>query len=110
MFPDGCFTKTTYVDDSSVKFEILDTAGKFRYDSGAAFYYELSQASIVVYDITQADTFARAKALIRKLKSNASPNIVIALVGNKKDLTSRRKVQYEVRWHYCLKMFILVLL
>ena len=45
-----------------------------------------SQAAIVVYDITNKDTFVRAKSWVRELKSQADPKIVIALAGNKCDL------------------------
>lgn len=42
------------------------------------------------------DTFARAKNWIRELQRQASPNIVIALSGNKVDLASKRAVDFEV--------------
>ena len=54
-----------------------------------------SQAAIVVYDITNKDTFVRAKSWVRELKSQADPKIVIALAGNKCDLESHRMVKYE---------------
>ena len=43
------------------------------------------------------DTFARAKNWVRELQRQASPNIVIALSGNKVDLASKRAVDFEVR-------------
>ncbi len=42
------------------------------------------------------DTFARAKNWIKELQRQASPNIVIALAGNKADLANKRMVEYEV--------------
>lgn len=42
------------------------------------------------------DTFTRAKNWIRELQRQASPNIVIALSGNKVDLASKRAVDFEV--------------
>lgn len=42
------------------------------------------------------DTFVRAKAWVKELQRQASPNIVIALSGNKADLASKRMVEYEV--------------
>ena len=38
----------------------------------------------------------RAKTWIRELQRQASPNIVIALSGNKVDLASKRTVDFEV--------------
>lgn len=42
------------------------------------------------------ETFARAKTWVKELQRQASPNIVIALAGNKADLANKRMVDYEV--------------
>lgn len=42
------------------------------------------------------DTFGRAKTWVSELQRQASPNIVIALAGNKADLSANRTVEYEV--------------
>jgi hypothetical protein len=51
-------------------------------------YYRNAQASAVVYDVTKASSFEKAKNWVKELQRQASPNIVIALVGNKVDLVS----------------------
>lgn len=56
-------------------------------------YYRGAQAAIVVYDITNADTFSRAKVWVKELQRQAAPNIVIALAGNKADLDAKRQVE-----------------
>ncbi|XP_016355043.1 ras-related protein Rab-5B-like isoform X1 [Sinocyclocheilus anshuiensis] len=83
------------LDDTTVKFEIWDTAGQERYHSLAPMYYRGAQAAIVVFDITKPETFERAKAWVKELQRQASPNIVIALAGNKADLADKRLVDYE---------------
>ncbi|CAL9690474.1 unnamed protein product [Knipowitschia caucasica] len=83
------------LDDTTVKFEIWDTAGQERYHSLAPMYYRGAQAAIVVFDITKPDTFERAKAWVKELQRQASPNIVIALAGNKADLSEKRLVEFE---------------
>ncbi|XP_063230070.1 ras-related protein Rab-5C [Bacillus rossius redtenbacheri] len=88
-------TQTVCLDDTTVKFEIWDTAGQERYHSLAPMYYRGAQAAIVVYDITNQDTFGRAKSWVKELQRQASPNIVIALAGNKADLSNKRMVEYE---------------
>lgn len=88
-------TQTVCLDDTTVKFEIWDTAGQERYHSLAPMYYRGAQAAIVVYDITNTDTFSRAKTWVKELQRQASPNIVIALAGNKADLANKRVVEYE---------------
>eukprot|EP00040_Diaphanoeca_grandis_P005427 m.32790 g.32790 ORF g.32790 m.32790 type:complete len:208 (-) comp16696_c1_seq1:485-1108(-) len=88
-------TQTVCLDDTTVKFEIWDTAGQERYHSLAPMYYRGAQAAIVVYDVTNTDTFARAKTWVKELQRQANPNIVIALAGNKADLASKRTVMQE---------------
>lgn len=48
-----------------------------------------------MYDVTNTDTFARAKTWVKELQRQASPNIVIALAGNKADLSSKRMVEHD---------------
>eukprot|EP00039_Didymoeca_costata_P018109 m.332155 g.332155 ORF g.332155 m.332155 type:complete len:205 (+) comp16888_c0_seq1:248-862(+) len=93
-------TQTVCLDDTTVKFEIWDTAGQERYHSLAPMYYRGAQAAIVVYDVTNTDTFARAKTWVKELQRQASPNIVIALAGNKADLTNKRMVDQEEAHQY----------
>jgi small GTP-binding protein len=88
-------TQTVQIDDTTVKFEIWDTAGQERYHSLAPMYYRGAQAAIVVYDITNKETFQKAQTWIKELQRQASPNIVIALAGNKLDLANKRAVSYE---------------
>ncbi|KAK6466956.1 ras-related protein Rab-5B [Huso huso] len=88
-------TQSVCLDDTTVKFEIWDTAGQERYHSLAPMYYRGAQAAIVVFDITNQETFARAKTWVKELQRQASPSIVIALSGNKADLSIKRAVEYE---------------
>lgn len=93
-------TQTVCLDDTTVKFEIWDTAGQERYHSLAPMYYRGAQAAIVVYDITNPDTFERAKTWVKELQRQARADIVIALAGNKSDLANRRMVEYEEASNY----------
>jgi len=88
-------TQTVCLEDTTVKFEIWDTAGQERYHSLAPMYYRGAQAAIIVYDVTNVDTFARAKVWVKELQRQASPNIVIALAGNKADLSPKRMVNTD---------------
>lgn len=45
------------------------------------------------------DTFTRAKNWVKELQRQASPNIVIALAGNKADLANKRAVDFQVKWN-----------
>eukprot|EP00741_Cyanophora_paradoxa_P001718 tig00000498_g1667.t1 len=58
-------------------------------------YYRGAAAAIVVYDVTNPDSFERAKNWVKELQRQGSPNCIIALAGNKVDLTAKRKVSPE---------------
>ena len=58
----------TIIAEICLQFEIWDTAGQERYHSLAPMYYRGAQAAIVVYDITNADTFERAKSWVKELQ------------------------------------------
>jgi len=88
-------TQTVQCGDATVKFEIWDTAGQERYRSLAPMYYRGAAAAVVVYDITDPDSFAGAKSWVKELQRRGDPNVIIALAGNKADLEQRRKVSQE---------------
>ena len=88
-------TQTISLKDVNVKFEIWDTAGQERYRSLAPMYYRGASAAVVVYDITSMDSFEGAKRWVSELKSMHTPDIIIALAGNKIDQESRRVVDHE---------------
>jgi len=71
-------TQTVQIDDTTVKFEIWDTAGQERYHSLAPMYYRGAQAAIVVYDISNKETFHKGKFyLMFELRKEAKINFKI---------------------------------
>merc|ERR1719230_462190 len=91
----GAAFLTKTLPELSVKFEIWDTAGPERYHSLAPMYYRGAAAAIVVYDMTSADSFKRAKDWVKELQRQGSPSLVLALVGNKADLVEARATAEE---------------
>uniref|UniRef100_A0A7I4E785 Rab5/RabF-family small GTPase n=1 Tax=Physcomitrium patens TaxID=3218 RepID=A0A7I4E785_PHYPA len=81
-------------DSTNVKFEIWDTAGQERYASLAPLYYRGAAAAVVVYDITNPETFLKAQFWVKELQKHGNPDIVMALVGNKADLENEREVSH----------------
>jgi len=63
-------------------------------------YYRGAAAAIVVYDITNKESFNGAKSWVKELQRRGDPNVVIALAGNKADLNNKRKVDYEEARQY----------
>ncbi|QSL66932.1 hypothetical protein MERGE_001319 [Pneumocystis wakefieldiae] len=89
-------TQTLSLDKATtIKFEIWDTAGQERYRSLAPMYYRNANCAVVVYDITQAESLDKAKGWVKELHRQACGNIIIALAGNKADLSDRRAVEME---------------
>ena len=52
-----------------------DTAGQERYASLAPLYYRGASAAAIVYDVTNEDTFAKAKHWVSELQKNAGGNL-----------------------------------
>ena len=52
-------------------------------------YYRNAQSALVVYDLTKPTSLVKAKHWVAELQRQANPGIVIALVGNKLDLTNQ---------------------
>lgn len=88
-------TKILLVNEKQSKFFIWDTAGQEKYHSLAPMYYRGAQVAIIVYDITNKNSFLTLKRWIKELQLHGPPDILIAIVGNKSDLSGNRKVSYN---------------
>ncbi|KAH7547862.1 hypothetical protein JRO89_XS14G0028800 [Xanthoceras sorbifolium] len=82
-------------DSTTVKFEIWDTAGQERYAALAPLYYRGAAVAVIVYDITSPDSFNKAQYWVKELQKHGTPDIVMALVGNKADLQENREVSAQ---------------
>ncbi|CAF3742287.1 unnamed protein product [Rotaria sordida] len=92
------FTPTLKIDqNTSLQVELWDTAGQERYHSLPQMYYRGPQAALVVYDITNFDSFLEAKKWIRELRQINTNEMVIGLAGNKVDLVTENKRQVDTR-------------
>ena len=69
----------------NLKIDIWDTAGQDRYRSLTSLYYRDCSLAIIVYDVSNSQTFDKAKTWLHELQMN-TPNTKILLVGNKIDL------------------------
>ena len=87
--------KTIKINNEIFKIEIWDTAGQERYKSITSAYYKGARGAIVVYDITSEDSFKNIDVWIEEVKSKATSNLQIMLIGNKSDLFKDRKISKE---------------
>mmetsp|Transcript_13351 Transcript_13351/g.38818 ORF Transcript_13351/g.38818 Transcript_13351/m.38818 type:complete len:199 (-) Transcript_13351:291-887(-) len=86
-------TRRVDVEDRTVQFEIWDTAGQERFRSlNTPMYYRGASAAVIVYDISDPDSFKNARGWYTQLKTMGEPGVVVALVGNKADLEEKRQV------------------
>ncbi|XP_066544313.1 ras-related protein Rab-17 isoform X1 [Amia ocellicauda] len=82
--------------DTTLRFEIWDTAGQEKYHSVTPLYYRGAQAALVVYDITKRESFARAQLWLKELERQYFlGETAVALVGNKGDLDDLREVALQ---------------
>ena len=79
---------------NNIRFEIWDTAGQERYRALAPMYYRGASAALVVFDLTNRESFQNAKPWINELKEKGKENCIIILIGNKCDLPNR-EVYYD---------------
>ena len=80
------------LDDNLFHLQLWDTAGSEKFRSITKGYYSNSACAIVVYDITNKESFESIKHWIEDCKTFTNPIIHFVLVGNKNDLTEERQV------------------
>ena len=79
-------------DDENVKLQIWDTAGQERFRSVSKAYFRNALGAVLVFDLTQRQSFDELNMWINDLNSLCSPNAYIILVGNKSDLEENRQI------------------
>ena len=78
-----------------IKLQIWDTCGQEVYKSLITGIYRNSSLAIILYSVTNRNTFQHIDTWIKELNQNSTKNIKIILVGNKSDLEKERKISYE---------------
>mmetsp|Transcript_1498 Transcript_1498/g.3897 ORF Transcript_1498/g.3897 Transcript_1498/m.3897 type:complete len:210 (+) Transcript_1498:41-670(+) len=78
----------------SIKLQIWDTAGQERFRSVTRSYYRGAAGALLVYDIASRETYNALNNWLTDARTLASSDIVIVLVGNKKDLEADREVTF----------------
>lgn len=101
--------KNLEVDGKKVKLQIWDTAGQERYKTITTSYYKGANAIVIVYDITDQESFEHIKSWLDEIHNYAKENVLLFLVGNKSDLESSRRITHkqgsQVADQYNLKFF-----
>ena len=87
--------KTIELKGKVVKLQIWDTAGQERFRTITSSYYRGAHGIIVVYDVTEMETFNNVKQWLHEIDRYASEGVNKLLVGNKADLTTKKQVDYS---------------
>lgn len=85
--------KMVSINGHDVKVQIWDTAGQEIFRSITRSYYRDSVCAIIVYDITDTNSFEKVEEWIKDVRSLAPPDCLIVLFGNKVDLEQQRAVE-----------------
>lgn len=89
-------TKTFEFDGDIIKAQIWDTAGQERYRAITTAYYRGSAGAVVVFDVSNKESFKRVFSLwLKELRNAVGDDVPVVMVGNKTDLQSYREVQHE---------------
>ena len=87
--------KTIKINNEEIKVMIFDTAGQERFRSLASNYIKKANGILLVYDISDKNTFLNIENWMTNIKEESSDTIPIILIGNKCDLDEQRKIQKE---------------
>ena len=87
--------KTFDIDEKRIKMQIWDTAGQERFKNIISSYYRGAHGILLLYDVTDKDSFRNLSNWLIEIEKNASKNILRVLIGNKCDLEDKRVISYN---------------
>ncbi|XP_076811307.1 ras-related protein Rab-21-like [Clavelina lepadiformis] len=96
--------KKLNVGGKRVNLAIWDTAGQERFHALGPIYYRDSNGAILVYDITDEDSFQKVKNWVKELRKMLGQDISLCIAGNKIDLEKSRHVSVEEAEEYALSV------
>ena len=90
------------IDNYKINFDIWDTAGQERFRSVNTIFYKEAYVCIMVYDITNSDSFESIKNYWYNIvKENSFDDIIFGIAGNKIDLYEKESVDQNKVKEYC---------
>mmetsp|Transcript_28542 Transcript_28542/g.50253 ORF Transcript_28542/g.50253 Transcript_28542/m.50253 type:complete len:206 (+) Transcript_28542:72-689(+) len=87
--------RTLNIKKKIVKLQIWDTAGQERFRTITSAYYRGADGVILVYDVTNRDSFGHVEDWLEQVNKYASEDTAKLIVGNKADLIEDKKVNSE---------------
>ncbi|KAM9994607.1 hypothetical protein ACTFIZ_007750 [Dictyostelium cf. discoideum] len=84
--------KTVYYEGKAIKLQIWDTCGQERFRVHNKPQYRGCNGIMVVYDVTDQNSFENVSKWIQEIDRYANNNVIKMLIGNKNDLISQKVV------------------
>jgi Rab family protein len=88
------FKKEEVIDDQPLILQICDTPGDDRFVPVGPAFYRDAQGAIIVYDVTNSESYNSVDYWMRELKVNVEEGIIILVCANKIDLEDQRVVDF----------------
>jgi len=98
--------RTIEMDGKTIKLQIWDTAGQERFRTITSSYYRGAHGIIVVYDVTDMESYNNVKQWLNEIDRYACENVNKLLVGNKCDLVTKKAVDFETAKDFADKLDI----
>ena len=86
------FSQNLFYEDKTIRLILWDTAGEERFRSLIPSYLKNADCIIIVFDITNKDSFNSLNKWLTDSKNNASEGTIYIICGNKSDLKEKRTV------------------
>ena len=83
------------INNKKIKLQVWDTAGQERYRVVTKNYFNTSDGFIIIYDITNRETFTNINNWIEQITTIVGNNVKCVIFGNKNDLNNKRKVETD---------------
>ena len=87
--------KNAIINDKLYRIQIWDLCGQENFKPITRSYYKGATCFLIVYDITNKETFNNLDSLINDIKEYSHKTAYVVLVGNKADLEDKRQVSFE---------------
>ncbi|RZB66641.1 ras-related protein Rab-21 [Asbolus verrucosus] len=96
--------KKLNIEGKRINLAIWDTAGQEKFHALGPIYYRSSNGAVLVYDITDEDSFQKVKSWVKELRKILGADICLVIAGNKTDLEKNRHVSLEEAETYSSKV------
>ena len=87
--------KTIELDGKQIKLQVWDTAGQERFRTIISSYYRGAHGVILVYDITDLNSFTNLEYWLNEITTHSNTNISKLIIGNKCDSQNRNVTKEE---------------